>query len=182
MKFRYVLIALAGALLCSCRNVVTWDCDEDWNSDFESAGEPSFGYQNDNEIFEYGNVCFYIEDSIAVIAPSVSDLMSIKAINAGYYRGDVVIPKTVSLNGKTYPVRKIGNSAFGSAFDVSSIDIPEGVTEIEYGYDMALYFLKGIARYGTGLSGNINAISTKPVQMGFKFQRAHCQSYPFFVS
>lgn len=42
----------------------------------------------------------------------------------------------------------------------------------EYGYDMALYFLKGIARYGTGLSGNINAISTKPVQMGFKFQRA----------
>lgn len=133
MKFRYVLIALAGALLCSCRNVVTWDCDEDCNSDFESAGEPSFGYQNDNEIFEYGNVCFYIEDSIAVIAPSVSDLMSIKAINAGYYRGDVVIPKTVSLNGKSYPVRKIGNSAFGSAFDVSSIDIPEGVTEIEDG-------------------------------------------------
>lgn len=42
----------------------------------------------------------------------------------------------------------------------------------EYGYDMALYFLKGIARYGTSLPGNINAISTKPVQMGFKFQRA----------
>lgn len=42
----------------------------------------------------------------------------------------------------------------------------------EYGYDMALYFLKGIARYGTNLPGNVNAISTKPVQMGFKFQRA----------
>ncbi len=42
----------------------------------------------------------------------------------------------------------------------------------EYGYDMALYFLKGIARYGTGLPGNIDSISTKPVQMGFKFQRA----------
>lgn len=38
-----------------------------------------------------------------------------------------------------------------------------------YGYDTALYFLNGIARYGTGMSDNLNRIRIKPVQMGFKF-------------
>ena len=42
----------------------------------------------------------------------------------------------------------------------------------EYGYDMTLYFLYGIARYHEKLAENINQINTIPVQMGFKFERA----------
>lgn len=40
-----------------------------------------------------------------------------------------------------------------------------------YGYDMALYFLNGISRYGKNLGGHTGSISTRPVQMGFNFTR-----------
>lgn len=41
-----------------------------------------------------------------------------------------------------------------------------------YGYDMAWYFLKAVSRYGTDFANHLDRITTKPVQMGFKFQRA----------
>ncbi len=40
-----------------------------------------------------------------------------------------------------------------------------------YGYDMALFFLKGISQYGSQLPDHINDIHIKPVQMGFRFNR-----------
>ncbi len=42
----------------------------------------------------------------------------------------------------------------------------------EYGYDMASYFLNGIAKYGDRLSDNLDRIKSDPIQMGFRFQRA----------
>lgn len=41
-----------------------------------------------------------------------------------------------------------------------------------YGYDMAEFFLKAVSRYGTEFSSHLDRINVKPVQMGFKFQRA----------
>lgn len=41
-----------------------------------------------------------------------------------------------------------------------------------YGYDMTYYFIKGVAKYGEKLSENLDLIKTKPVQMGFRFERA----------
>jgi len=41
-----------------------------------------------------------------------------------------------------------------------------------YGYDTALYFLKGIAKYGKDFENNLDRIETDPVQMGFKFSRS----------
>jgi len=41
-----------------------------------------------------------------------------------------------------------------------------------YGYDMASYFLKGIARYGDRMGEHLESIRTNPVQMGFKFIKA----------
>ena len=42
-----------------------------------------------------------------------------------------------------------------------------------YGYDTGYYFLKGIARYGKDMDNNLDKIRTKPVQMGFKFERVN---------
>ena len=40
-----------------------------------------------------------------------------------------------------------------------------------YGYDAGYYFLKGIALFGPNFEKNLDNIQTKPVQMGFKFDR-----------
>lgn len=41
-----------------------------------------------------------------------------------------------------------------------------------YGYDTALYFLKGVAKYGKDFENSLDRIDTDPVQMGFKFSRS----------
>lgn len=46
------------------------------------------------------------------------------------YQGDIRIPSSVSCLGKTYNVTGIGDNAFSSSRDLSSVSIPEGVTYI----------------------------------------------------
>ena len=46
------------------------------------------------------------------------------------YTGDVVIPETVTYNGKTYSVTSIGNSAFYHCSGLTSVTIPNSVTSI----------------------------------------------------
>ncbi len=46
------------------------------------------------------------------------------------YSGDIVIPSTVSHEGKTYIVTGIGDYAFDGCYYLTSIDIPESVTNI----------------------------------------------------
>ena len=48
----------------------------------------------------------------------------------GSYSGDVVIPASVTYEGKTYPVTGIGNYTFCFCYDLISITIPESVTSI----------------------------------------------------
>jgi len=47
-----------------------------------------------------------------------------------YYRGDIVVPKTVSWNNKTYTATVIGNSAFESCSNLTSINLPNSITTI----------------------------------------------------
>ena len=47
------------------------------------------------------------------------------------YAGDVVIPASVTFNGKTYPVKKIGQWAFWECTGLKTIVLPEGLEEIE---------------------------------------------------
>ena len=47
------------------------------------------------------------------------------------YSGDVVIPATVNYEGVTFEVLTIGQYAFFFAYEVTSVDIPEGVVRIE---------------------------------------------------
>ena len=46
------------------------------------------------------------------------------------YSGNVVIPESVTYNGKNYPVTSIGNDAFGGCSNLTSVTIPNSVTTI----------------------------------------------------
>ena len=50
--------------------------------------------------------------------------------NSSSYRGNVVIPASVTYNGKTYTVTSIGIYAFDDCSSLTSVTIPEGVTSI----------------------------------------------------
>jgi len=50
--------------------------------------------------------------------------------NADAYKGNIVIPESVTYNGNTYSVTSIGVDAFMGCTDLISIKIPNSVTEI----------------------------------------------------
>ena len=48
-----------------------------------------------------------------------------------HYKGDIIIPKTVTYSGKTYTVPEIGHEAFFECYELTSITIPNTVTDKE---------------------------------------------------
>ena len=50
-----------------------------------------------------------------------------------YYAGDVVIPDTACYQGYKYPVKRIGAYAFSSCFELTSVSLPQTITEIGEG-------------------------------------------------
>ena len=45
-----------------------------------------------------------------------------------HYKGDIIIPKTVTYSGKTYTVTEIGHEAFFGCSGLTSVKIPNSVT------------------------------------------------------
>ena len=41
------------------------------------------------------------------------------------------------------------------------------------GYDIGLFFLKGLWQYGNSFADNVNKVSVNPVQTGFRFERVN---------
>ena len=48
------------------------------------------------------------------------------------YSGDITIPQSVPYEGNTYRVTSIRNSAFEYCYDLTSVEIPNSVTSIEW--------------------------------------------------
>ena len=63
------------------------------------------------------------------------------SVTSGAYTGAITIPATVTYNSITYPVTAIGNMAFASCSDLTSVSIPSSVTAIG---DDAFYRCTGL--------------------------------------
>ena len=68
-------------------------------------------------------------------------MVTYKEFNLASYSGNVTIPATVTYNGTTYSVTKIGSSAFKYCSGLASVTIPNSVTTIGYG---AFYDCSGL--------------------------------------
>ena len=82
----------------------------------------------------------YINDGTELaVAPKVGGSPQ----NISAYQGDLVIPEEVSIEGKTYKVTTIGEYAFNSCNQLTSVIIPNSVTTIN-GYAFQGSGLKSI--------------------------------------
>ncbi|MBL1488787.1 hypothetical protein ELC62_30545, partial [Klebsiella pneumoniae] len=61
---------------------------------------------------------------------SVSYEINLDKESRSFYSGDVVIPETVTYGGVTYKVTGIKSSAFNACENLTSVTIPNTVTEI----------------------------------------------------
>ncbi|MCQ2203876.1 MAG: leucine-rich repeat domain-containing protein [Bacteroidales bacterium] len=77
----------------------------------------------------FAHVTFtFVVDGIKYKATSIANTISVTSNNSKY-EGDIVIPASVTYEGKTYDVTEIESYAFMGC-DLTSITIPDGVTSI----------------------------------------------------
>ena len=82
--------------------------------------------------FEVDGIYYNITDRVI----REVEVTSYNILGSASYSGDVVIPGSVSYNGKTYQVTGIGDRAFYDCNELTSVNIPEGVTSIgDFAFD-----------------------------------------------
>lgn len=69
-----------------------------------------------------------LKDSVSVRVTFQTSLLS----NAEAYVGKVAIPASVVYEGKEYAVKEIGHTAFRFCTELSEVQLPEGITTIDY--------------------------------------------------
>lgn len=75
---------------------------------------------------QINNIYYDLPGSVAVVTGISQDMDN----NTTAYSGDVIIPSTVTYNGKIYKVTAIGCKAFYQCRDMTSVSIPNSVTSI----------------------------------------------------
>jgi len=99
-------------------SVAVYSSTSPWNSGFKAI-LPFKGWE---EIFEYDGLYYtpISEDKVAVI----------ESQNGEKYSGIIVIPETISYDGKNYSVERIAENAFADCTNLTIITIPKSVTNI----------------------------------------------------
>ena len=81
-------------------------------------------------------ICYYFSGDEATVTYSSS--------NPSAYSGNIIIPPSVTYNGKPYSVTSIGYYAFANCTGLTSITIPNSVTSIGY---LAFYNCTGLTSF-----------------------------------
>lgn len=105
IKLSVLLLALMMSVAAIAEEVYDFDVDGIYYKILENGNEVSVTYKT---YYYSSHTAYYLSD----------------------YTGDVVIPATVTFNGKTFPVTKIGDHAFYQNGAVTSITIPSTITTI----------------------------------------------------
>lgn len=72
----------------------------------------------------------FVVDGIRYLVLSSGNGVAVAHSYNPIYAGDIIIPSNVTYNGQTYQVTQIGEEAFESCTELTSITIPNSVTEI----------------------------------------------------
>ena len=68
---------------------------------------------------------YNLDDGTAIVTSEYEDVYSTRS-----YTGDMTIPNSVSINGRTLKVTAIGNHAFWHCENLKSVKLPETITSI----------------------------------------------------
>lgn len=74
--------------------------------------------------FQYGGIYYNVTDDVNKTVEVT------KVPNYNYYSGDIVIPNTVTYNSAVYNVTRVGNEAFASCRELTSVVLPDGMKSI----------------------------------------------------
>ncbi len=114
----------------SCRSLTIY-CEaaskpSEWDSDWNYSDCPVVWDCNNNEVADDGyiyvvidNVCYSLKDGNATVVRQSSNIS-----------GNIAIPSSIEYNGTAYAVTSIGEYAFWSCGNLTSITIPNSVTSI----------------------------------------------------
>ncbi len=106
------------------KTYITANYWEEFTNIVESASLPDYCK------FEADGIYYTVTAQKESVAVSLAGLYYSEENYLEYYKGDIVIPSTVSYRGYTYDVTSIEGDAFRASSQLTSIVIPESVTSI----------------------------------------------------